>query len=75
MTLLFSNQLPNEELHSMLGGNFRVGTEWFRNGPFSIRVDLYARISLQQRSIAWENIDEPTPFAGGVAVMGSWAVD
>ncbi|HRI65258.1 MAG TPA: hypothetical protein PK156_13510 [Polyangium sp.] len=77
-SVFFSNQPPeNDELRLMLGGNFRVGTELLSHGPFSIRADVFGRLAFAQRRFgkATVALDEPTPFAAGVAVIGVWAFD
>ena len=77
-TVFFSNQSPeNNDLRVMLGGNFRVGTELFSQGPFSIRADVFGRFAFVQRRFgkATVALDEPTPFAAGVAVLGGWGFD
>ena len=60
-----------------LSGNIRVGTELFSRGPFSLRADVFGRLSFASREL-WKAlgvVDEPTPFAGGVAVMGVRSFD
>lgn len=77
-TILFSNQsYTNNELHVLLGGNLRVGTELFNRGPFSIRADVFGRLMVAPQSLGnpLGVTDEPTPFAGCVAVMALWAFD
>jgi hypothetical protein len=76
-TLLYSNQSPhNDELHLMFGGNFRVGTELFVHGPFSIRADVFGRIAFAERRFGNPvAFDGATPFAAGLAVMGVWSFD
>ena len=65
------------ELHLTLGGNFRVGTELFSRGPLSIRADVFGRVTIAPRPLSkpLSVSDEPTPFAGGVAVMGLWSFE
>lgn len=77
-TILFPNQsFTRNEWLMMLGGNLRLGTELFRHGPFSIRADIWGRLNIAPQSISKTMgiIDGPTPFAGGVAVLGIWAID
>jgi hypothetical protein len=76
-TIFFSNQSSiNNELHVMFGGNFRVGTELFVRGPFSIRADVFGRIAFAQRWFAnGVAFDGATPFAAGLAVLGAWSFD
>lgn len=77
-TILFSNpSRTNDELHFQLGGNLRIGTELFHHGPFSIRADIFGRAVLARRPLGKTLgvTDEPTPFAGGVAVMGVRSFD
>ncbi|HRI66736.1 MAG TPA: hypothetical protein PK156_20965 [Polyangium sp.] len=75
-TIVLSNQLPNHELR-IFGGNFRVGTELFNPGPFSIRADVFARIVFAQQSFgpAPDGFNKSSPFAGGVSLIALWAVD
>lgn len=75
-TLLFANQLPNHEIR-MVGANFRVGTELFNRGPFSIRADVFGRIAFAQQTLDTiiDRGDKASPFRGGVAVMGLWGFD
>jgi hypothetical protein len=77
-TIFFSNQsLPNDELHLMFGGNFRVGTELLTHGPLSIRADVFARFAFAERRFgkATMTIDDPTPIAAGLAVIAAWSFD
>lgn len=77
-TFLFTNQsFTRDELQFMLGGNLRLGTELFRHGSFAIRADIFGRLHIAPRQFAQVLgvMDEPTPFAGGVAVMGVWAFE
>ena len=77
-TILFTNQSSdNDELQLMLGGNFRVGTQLFTHGTFSIRADLFGRFAFAQRAFGKTTMtfEAPTPFTAGVAVMGMWSFD
>ncbi|MBK9266463.1 MAG: hypothetical protein IPM54_42580 [Polyangiaceae bacterium] len=77
-TAFYSNQSPNhDDLHLMFGGNFRVGTQLFVRGPFSIRADVLARIAFADKRFgkATMAIDDPRTFAAGLAVMGAWSVE
>lgn len=77
-TIFLTNRSrTNDELLMMLGGNLRLGTELFRHGSFSIRADVFGRLIFapQQFGKALGVIDEPTPFAAGVAVMAMRAFD
>ena len=77
-TFSYSNQSSNDDvLHMIFGGNFRVGTELFRKGSLSIRTDVFLRAAFVQRRFgkATAAIDETSPWAGGLAVMGLWAFD
>jgi len=77
-TIFFSNEsAANDELHLVLGGNFRVGTEFHIHGPFSIRADVFGSVAFAQRRFgkATMALDEPTPFAAGLAVTAAWSFD
>jgi hypothetical protein len=77
-TIFSSNQSsPNDELRLLFGGNFRVGTELFVRGPISIRADVFARFAFAERrfGMATMTVDDPTPFAAGLAVMGARLFD
>ena len=77
-TISFSNQSPpNDPLQLMFGGNFRVGTELFNHGPLSIRADVFGRFAFAERRFgaATVTLEQPTPFAAGLAVMGAWSFD
>jgi len=77
-TLSISNQSSeNDALHWVIGGNFRVGTELFNHGPFSIRADVFLRSAFIQRRFGKTTaaVEEASPLAGGLAIMGLWAFD
>lgn len=77
-TIFYANQSPaHDELRLMLGPNFRMGTELFVHDRFSIHADIFGRYALAQRRFGTATVapDEPTPFAGGLAVLGVWGVD
>jgi hypothetical protein len=68
-TILLSNRSSNnDDLHVTLGANFRIGTELFVRGPFSLRADVFGRLAF-----AYSNA--PTPFAAGMAVMAAQSFD
>ncbi len=74
--MVYSNPtVANETLNILFSGNFRVGTEFPVRGPFSIRADVFGRLAFAQRRFGKTPValDEPTPFAAGLAVMGAWA--
>ena len=76
-TIFYSNQSPaHDELHLMFGGNFRIGTELFVDGPLSIRADILGRFAFTHvLGNAETALNTPTPFAAGLAVMGAWSLD
>jgi hypothetical protein len=77
-TILFSNQSsPNDPLKLMFGGNIRVGTELFNRGPFSIRADVFGRLTFAERSFGPATIafGETTQFTAGLALLGAWSFD
>ncbi|MBK9262126.1 MAG: hypothetical protein IPM54_20270 [Polyangiaceae bacterium] len=77
-TALYSKQLPiHDELHLMIGGNVRIGTELFVRGPFAVRVDVFGRLAFVERRFGGATLalDVPTPFAAGLAVLGAWLCD
>jgi hypothetical protein len=77
-TFLFSNETTKPDfLHLIFSPNFRLGTELFNRGPFSLRADVFARFAFEQQSFGrtTQRIDEGAPFAAGMSVLGLWAVD
>lgn len=75
-SILFSNQFPNHESR-LLGPNFRVGTELFTHGPFSIRADVFGRIAFSKRTsgMAPMTLAYSSPVAGGLAVIAGRSFD
>lgn len=75
-TILFSNQLPNQESH-LFGPNIHFGTELFHRGSLSIRADVFGRVAAYRKSFGAKNeiLDRVLPFMAGVAMMGMWAGD
>jgi hypothetical protein len=77
-TILFSNQSsPNDPLKLMFGGNFRIGTELFNRGPFSIRADVFGRLAFAERAFGPATITfgETTQLTAGLALLGAWSFD
>ncbi|MBK9266966.1 MAG: hypothetical protein IPM54_45225 [Polyangiaceae bacterium] len=75
-TVFYSKQSPiHDELHLMVGGNVRIGTELFVRGPFAIRADVFGRLAFARFGNATMAIDDPNRFAAGLAVMGAWLCD
>lgn len=76
MTTLYSNQFPNQEFR-LLGPNFRIGTQLFNRGPFSVRADVFGRFAFSQRTLGMAPMPlaDASPFAGGLAVVAGRSFD
>lgn len=75
-TVFVSNQTSENALRLQWGGSFRVGTELFVRGPFSLRADVFGRIAFSNLfGNTTMALDAPTPLAAGLAVMAAWSSD
>jgi hypothetical protein len=62
---------PQQESR-LLGPNFRIGTQLFTHGPFTIRADVFGRAAVGQQLFGptTTTLGEAAPFIAGVTVMG-----
>lgn len=64
----------NNELQFQFAPNFRVGTEWYARGAFSLRGDVFMRFAIAERTIGNGEVvrHDAGPVVGGLAILGVW---